>query len=192
MPFVVGTSFSYFRSLRGTLNPHLACLFPLSKMSIIQPATGRVYSWLALFHAGSEVGRSLAPSFAIALGGRGGDGQCLAPGHEGAQPSPDDLREFCNLGDASKCSRLPVQRDCDAVRFGVARDQGSRLLLWFVCETGHRPGTHGNLEYDVDQSDWISTHPDARIQKMLECYVQSYLQRKMQPAIADQQPSTTL
>ena len=67
------------------------------------------------------------------------------------------------------------------MRFSVARDQGSRLQVWFVCETGHRPARHGNLEYDVDRQQWISSHADLRIQKMVECYVQSYLKRKIQP-----------
>ena len=113
--------------------------------------------------------------------GNGWDGHCSAPGHVGAQPSDQDLHEFCNMGYAAKCSRLPAERDFDAVRFSVARDQGSRLQVWFVCETGHRPARHGNLEYDVDRQQWISSHADLRIQKMVECYVQSYLKRKIQP-----------
>jgi hypothetical protein len=117
--------------------------------------------------------------------GAGWDGHCSAPGHEGTRPSDQELHEFCNLGYAAKCSRLPAERDCDAVRFSVARDQGSRLQLWFVCETGHRPATHGTLEYDAERDQWISSHSDARIQKMLECYVQAYLQRRIQSATAD-------
>jgi len=118
----------------------------------------------------------------LPLGG-GWDGHCSAPGHEGAQPSHDELHEFCNLGYAAKCSRLPVDRESDAVRFSVARDQGSRLQLWFVCETGHRPTKHGTLEYDVERNQWMSSHSDPRIQKMLECYVQAYLQRRIQSAM---------
>ena len=102
------------------------------------------------------------------------------------------LHEFCNLGYAAKCSRLPVERECDAVRFSVARDQGSRLQLWFVCETGHRPAKHGTLEYDVERSQWISSHSDPRIQKMVECYVQSYLQRRIQPSATDSVVSENL
>ena len=117
--------------------------------------------------------------------GAGWDGQCSAPGHEGTRPSDRELQEFCNLGYAAKCSRLPAERDYDAVRFSVARDHGSRLLLWYVCETGHRPATHGTLEYDVEGSQWISSHSDARIQKMLECYVEAYLQRRIQSATTD-------
>ena len=117
--------------------------------------------------------------------GDGWDGHCSAPGHEGAQPSEHELHEFCNLGYAAKCSRLPVEREFDAVRFSVARDQGSRLILWFVCETGHRPAKHGTLEYDIDAEPVDVSHSDPRIQKMLECYVQTYLQRRIQSAPAD-------
>jgi len=127
----------------------------------------------------------------LPLGG-GWEGHCSAPGHEGAQPSQEDLQNFCNLGYASRCPRLPVQRECDAVRFSVARDHGARLLVWFVCEADHRPTTHGTVEYDVDRSQWISSHGDARIQKMLDCYVQSYLLRRIQPAAADSVPSPSL
>jgi hypothetical protein len=112
--------------------------------------------------------------------GAGWNGHCSAPGHEGTLPSDQELHEFCNLGYAAKCSRLPSERECDAVRFSVARDHGSRLQLWFVCETGHRPATHGALEYDVERSQWTSSHADLRIQKMAECYVQAYLQRRIQ------------
>jgi hypothetical protein len=112
--------------------------------------------------------------------GEGWAGTCSAPGHQDAQPTDHELREFCNLGYAAKCVRLPVERECDAVRFSVARDRGSSLLLWFVCETGHRPTTHGMLEYDVERGRWISSHSEPRIQKMLDCYVETYLQRKVQ------------
>ena len=117
--------------------------------------------------------------------GAGWDGHCSAPGPEGTRPSDQELHEFCNLGYAAKCFRLPVVRDCDAVRFSVARHQGSRLLLWFVCEAVHRPVTHGTLEYDVERGQWISSHSDPRIQKMLECYVQAYLQRRIQSGTTD-------
>lgn len=116
--------------------------------------------------------------------GSGWDGQCSAPGYEGARPSQQELHDFCNLGYAARCSRLPLERNCDAVRFSVARDQGSRLLLWFVCESGHRPAGQGTLEYDVERHQWTSSHSDSRIQKMLECYVDSYLLRRIQSAAA--------
>jgi hypothetical protein len=116
--------------------------------------------------------------------GAGWSGHCCAPGHEGAEPTEEELRELCNLGYAAGCSRLPKQRDYDAVRFSIARDRGTQLKLWFICEAGHTPADHGMLEYDLALGRWTSPHADARIQKMAECYLQSYLLRRIQPASA--------
>jgi hypothetical protein len=74
----------------------------------------------------------------LPLGG-GWIGHCSAPGHEGAEPTNQELREFCNLGYAAGCPRLPEERAYDAVRFSVAHDRGAQLMLWFVCESRHRP-----------------------------------------------------
>jgi hypothetical protein len=114
--------------------------------------------------------------------GAGWNGRCGAPGHEGEVPSHHELKDLCNLGYAASCSRLPERRAWDAVRFSVYRDQGRQLVLWFVCELAHRPAGHGMIEYDVTRAQWTSTHPDPRVQKMADCYVQSYLQRRIQPA----------
>jgi hypothetical protein len=123
----------------------------------------------------SEAAPFLHPS-RLPLGG-GWDGHCCAPGHENSDPNPDELKH-CNLGYAANCSRLPKDREADAIRFSVARDGGSTLSLWFVHERDHRPAGHGTLEYDVSLATWTSAHADARIQKMAECYMQSYLQRR--------------
>jgi hypothetical protein len=113
--------------------------------------------------------------------GRGWSGTCSAPGHEGCEPSDAELREFCNLGYAAGCTRLPQERAYDAVRFSIARDGGQELTVWFVCEAGHRPALHGQLQYDAILNCWASPHPDARIHKMAECYVQAYLLRRTPP-----------
>ena len=99
------------------------------------------------------------------------------PGHEGARPSDDELREGCNLGYARACPRLPRQRSSDAVRFSLARDRDQILSVQFVREIAHAPGEHGMLEFDAAAGRWSSAHADARIQKMAECYVDSYLHR---------------
>lgn len=126
----------------------------------------------------------------LPLGG-GWTGHCSAPGHEGAEPAIEELREFCNLGYAAGCPRLPTERASDAVRFSIARDRDTQLIFWFVCESGHRPVTSGTLEYDLASRQWVSAHPDPRIQKMAECYLQSYLLRRIQPATTGSTSSIT-
>lgn len=114
--------------------------------------------------------------------GAGWEGLCTV-GHDATiQPTSDELREFCNLGYAAGCSRLPEQRACDAVRFRVARERESRTMVQYVCETGHRPAAHGILEYDRQSQAWSVSHPDPRIQRMADCYLQSYFVRKITPA----------
>lgn len=162
---------------------HWRATFPMGTMTITEPRRSLILACPFFMPVQKLDGAWLHPS-RLPLGG-GWDGHCSAPGHEGERPSEQDLHEFCNLGYAAKCSRLPSQRDCDAVRFSVARDQGSRLLVWFVCEAGHRPAEHGTLEYDVDRGTWMGAHSDPRIQKMLDCYLQSYLKRRLQPAPAN-------
>jgi hypothetical protein len=130
----------------------------------------------------SEDGGWLHPS-RLPLGG-GWQGHCSAPGHEGVEPSQQELTQYCNLGYAAGCSRLPANRDCDAVRFSIARDCGSQLLLCFVFEAAHRPAGHGMLEYDLSLGQWLSSHSDSRIQMMAECYLQSYLPRRTQAAVS--------
>ena len=123
--------------------------------------------------------------------GAGWTGHCSAPGHEGTEPSTDELRDLCNLGYAAGCPRLPAERSFDAVRFSIARDLSAQLSLWFVCESGHRPAGYGTLQYDLLLGRWTSSHADPRIQKMAECYLQSYLLRRIQPAPAGMNSSTT-
>jgi hypothetical protein len=118
----------------------------------------------------------------LPLGG-GWRGQCSAPGHEGEDPSALDLTDGCNLGYAVGCSRMPEQRSCDAVRFSVSRDFGSEIALCFVTERSHIPVTHGCLKYEVASATWASVHSDPRIQKMAQCYLESYLSRRPQNGV---------
>jgi hypothetical protein len=104
-------------------------------------------------------------------------GRCAAPGHEQATPSDVELGS-CNLGYAKSCPRLPKIRAFDAVRFVVANDSGTRISLQFVFETGHLPAGNGLLEYDRLLSTWTATHSEPRIQRLAECFLESYLDRK--------------
>ena len=125
--------------------------------------------------------------------GSGWCGHCTAPGHEGKVPTQDVLEAFCNLGYASSCAWSPPERPWDAVRFAVAapRDLGQRpdsqmaaadparvLVLRYVCERNNRPVDYGDLEFDVSRAAWLRQHNDARIQKMADCFLESYLKKK--------------
>jgi hypothetical protein len=114
--------------------------------------------------------------------GCGWDGHCTAPEHVGQRPAEEVLRNGCNLGYAACCSWLPKDRSCDSVRFAVKREYEDHILLTFVCEGDHRPKSHGDLEFDFRQHQWSSSHPDIRIQKQADCFVQSYFEKSTQPS----------
>jgi hypothetical protein len=121
--------------------------------------------------------------------GCGWTGHCTAPGHEGQVPAHDILEAFCNLGYASSCAWAPEQRAWDAVRLSVStpEDGGNHkgsptparvLKLLYVCERDHRPVSHGDLLIDLSTTIWLRRHEDPRIQKMAECFLDSYLKKK--------------
>ena len=122
--------------------------------------------------------------------GCGWSGHCTAPGHEGETPSQETLEAACNLGYASGCGWSPAERVWDAVRFAVSAPVVSgairgltepprrELSLIYVCERDHRPVQRGELKFDLTQGAWLSPHPDARIQKMAECFLEIYLKKK--------------
>ncbi|HKE33039.1 MAG TPA: hypothetical protein VKD65_15015 [Candidatus Angelobacter sp.] len=110
--------------------------------------------------------------------GAGFCGSCTASG-EPRIPTEAELREFCNLGYARGCTRLPAERRSDAVRFAVAKDGGDRILLHYCCERDYAPIEHGQLQYDCSSASWPVPHSDARIQRQAECYVGIYLERKI-------------
>ena len=110
--------------------------------------------------------------------GDGWRGLCTATAGDYLAPSDDELRDFCNLGYAAQCRRLPAQRRFDAVRFSVVRDREERIEVCYVLEAAHRPGTHGMLAYDSTAGRWAEPHADPRIQAMASCYLESYFERR--------------
>ena len=122
--------------------------------------------------------------------GCGWTGHCTAPGHGGEIPPQDTLEAFCNLGYAGSCAWAPPERAWDAVRFSVSapadssKDKGQDkrsaatvLRLIYVCERDHLPAAHGELIFDLATAAWIRPHEDPRIQKMAECFLDSYLKK---------------
>ena len=116
--------------------------------------------------------------------GSGWEGHCTAPGHEGVVPDPRRLQEDCSLGYAATCPRLPAGRAWDAIRFAVTGENEAQVCVTYACERNHLPAEHGNLEYRVRDAAWAAHHPDPRIQKMAECFLESWL-RKSRPSGSD-------
>ena len=122
--------------------------------------------------------------------GCGWSGHCTAPGHEGESPSSEELHEFCNLGYASGCGRLPEVRQWDSVRFGARTVcsagealPGGRIWVRYVCERDHRPAEHGIIEFDMTKNSWEPPHRDIRLQRMAECFLESYVQKKKKQGV---------
>lgn len=116
--------------------------------------------------------------------GCGWSGHCTAPGHENETPSSEELREFCNLGYAEKCVRLPQERAWDSVRFTARAvssgtdGSGDRIEVRYVCERAHRPAGNGILECDAVGGVWPKRHQDTRIQRMAECFLAAYVEKR--------------
>jgi len=110
--------------------------------------------------------------------GCGWEGYCTAPDHHGETPEPQRLKEECSLGYASNCPHLPAQRAWDAVRFAVSSENESHVLVAYVCEKNHLPAENGNLEFRFSDEAWARSHSDLRVQRMAECFLDSWRARK--------------
>jgi hypothetical protein len=109
--------------------------------------------------------------------GDGFAGTCTAPGRNGCAASDAELKDLCNLGYASACGHLPAHRLADAVRFAVACDSADTLTLQWSSERDHLPVAHGQLEYDTATARFTTAHNDLCVQRMAECFIESYLLR---------------
>jgi hypothetical protein len=132
--------------------------------------------------------------------GCGWSGYCTVPGYESEILPREVLEEFCNLGYAAKCSRLPQERAWDAVRFAVSAKKdrtvhengcadfsgASRIVqLRYVCERQHAPVEHGTLEFDGAGMRWLRSHADSRVQKMADCFLKTYMAKGRPEAVDD-------
>jgi hypothetical protein len=113
--------------------------------------------------------------------GAGFTGTCRA-GADEITPSENELREFCNIGYAGGCCRMPADRNADGVRFSLARDEESRIVIHYVSERFHQPVEYGRLEYDCQTQRWLAPMRDPCLQRQAECYVAVYLERRPRKA----------
>ena len=82
------------------------------------------------------------------------------------------------MGYADGCPRLPAERCADNVRFAVARDEDSRIVLHYVSERHHQPVEYGRLEYDCGMKRWLAPMRDCCLQRQAECFVAVYVERR--------------
>lgn len=109
--------------------------------------------------------------------GAGWTGGCCGSGRE-VPAEEAHVREFCNLGYASRCPHLPETRDWDAVRFCVARSSDEHITLHYACELAHAPVAHGTLTYELKTESWRDMPPDARINRLAASYLHVYRARR--------------
>ena len=109
--------------------------------------------------------------------GAGFTGTCRA-GKDEVTPSETELRDFCNIGYAGGCSRIPAQRCADGVRFALARDEESTIVLHYVSERLHEPVEYGRLEYDCATGKWLALMREPCLQRQAECFLAVYLERR--------------
>jgi hypothetical protein len=108
-----------------------------------------------------------------------------------SEPSDTELRDFCNVGYARQCSKLPADRRADAVRFSVASQAGDNeasdidasdnedlIIVRYVCERDHAPVDHGELRYQPSSGQFHGGPEDAVLRRQAECYVAAYLERR--------------
>ena len=115
--------------------------------------------------------------------GAGYCGTCRA-GADAVTPTDTELRDFCNLGYAKGCEKMPQVRSADCVRFALSKDEGTRILLQYVYEREHEPVKHGMVEYDYRAHQWIVPLSDEIVQRQAECFLFAYLERRQSASLS--------
>lgn len=109
--------------------------------------------------------------------GAGWRGNCGAATAE-LPASEDQVRDFCNLGYAAACPRLPQRREWDAVRFSIAHVSPEHVTICFVCELAHAPIESGNLTFDLTGKVLldanVNSHADSRVDSNVDSRVDSH------------------
>jgi len=93
-------------------------------------------------------------------------------------PTDEEQRDFCNLGYAKGCQKMPADCYADCVRFALSKDEGTKITLQFVYERAHEPIKNGVVEYDCLAHAWTVSLSDVCVQRQAECYLAAYLERR--------------
>jgi hypothetical protein len=110
--------------------------------------------------------------------GAGFRGLCGAPGHDGVIPTDEELKHECNLGYAKNCSRLPKERESDAVRFSVLRDRDGQVSICYISELNYLPREQGTLHYALEQKNWSDSKAGSNVKTLAQAFLESYLRKR--------------
>ena len=106
-------------------------------------------------------------------------GICRARPLEPVLPSPDILRQWCNFGYArGQCPDFPVEGAPDAVRFGIAGDEGGLVRIHYVAERDHHPFGYKLLEYDTASGRLLTPIEQEHALNQVTTYVEHYIRGK--------------
>lgn len=109
--------------------------------------------------------------------GAGWSGTCSASQAQ-ERPNDEELKTACNMGYASSCTRLPQERQADAVRFSKGDERDGLVHIRFAYERDYLPAGHGELIYDLAARRWQTVHDNAPLLRMAECYIENQMARR--------------
>ncbi len=109
--------------------------------------------------------------------GAGRSGTCTAAGN--VRPNEHELKTGCNVGYATRCDRLPREREADAVRFALGEERDGLVRIRFAYEREHLPAGHGELIYDSATRRWQTAHSNPCLLRMAECYMQVRMEKRV-------------
>ncbi len=82
------------------------------------------------------------------------------------------------MGYASACTRLPREREADAVRFAKGDEHNGLIHIRFAYERDYLPAGHGELIYESATRQWQMAHANPCLMRMAECYVEAQRARR--------------
>lgn len=57
-----------------------------------------------------------------------------------------------------------------------------QITVRYVCELAHAPVEHGKLTFDIALGRWLDPHPDARVRRLADCYLEAWRARQRMAA----------
>ena len=106
-------------------------------------------------------------------------GQCSNPSATSDTPVAALVARRTRRGmrSGSRFQRPPISTREKSLQ-DVLMSRSVRFASSTFASARHLPVSHGELEFDLLQASWLHKHDDLRMQKMAECFLESYLKKK--------------